>query len=648
MSIPAVLAFIIIVFVLAWRFEDRILGVLPYAICTVGLVLYILAFFRRLSYIDWVLIAGGLFALYSVIREVRKQGVKTLLAELKRQFCDVHLWVCIALLLIMCILLRGVQLLEWDGYNFWGPDTKSLYYRDGFAPLHSNVASGFGDYPPMAQLIFWWFSHIAGGFSEQNMFIAYYVFGALLMFSVADRFRVSKGPGKVLLPVFACLGAVVLPGVVCTAWFRALYVDPLMAMLFGAVCSLIVCRPSAGTSLWKAKILVAIMYLVLIKSVGLLWGVFAFVFFCFWWLRDRKEYRFSLICLGGIAASYGSWSVFCSIMERSNYLTAEFSSAAADRLSEIGQGVFLSAGNNWGYITSFARAFFLAPMHRENTFAVDLTPALLIVFLFAAATVLYKYGFVPKKKLGRLLGFMALCNVVIYTVHLIGHLTFFYFEEQYLDPVNMVTLMTRYCAPANMGLLMLLCSFASGQPVSEGQSDGTTPLNTLTSRRRVVAAILTGVFIFSCGAYTGMGRRFINDPLDESRVELRQNFVSLYGDFIEAVQNIPLEELNEERTRVLLCYYDMPINPIVTNEASPVSFNSLELSGDDGRDISAVFAALDRGRYERFLYVSACENSFADALSAYTENGLDFEINTLYEVHRDEETWIMLRVYSGN
>jgi hypothetical protein len=203
-----------------------------------------------------------------------------------------------------------------------------------------------------------------------------------------------------------------------------------------------------------------------------------------------------------------------------------------------------------------------------------------------------------------------------------GQLTMFYYEDQYLDPINAVTLMTRYCAPANMGLLIAMCSFASGG--AAGGNRGTV----LPGRRRLAAAVLAGAFVFSSGAYAEMGRRFIHDPLDAGRAEKRGQFTQMYGDFLEAINAVPL---NEEGSRVLLCVYRMEMNPIVTNEASPVSFMNISLTGDAERDMAAIHDALQEG-HGRYFYVESCEESLVEVLSAHTKDGQSFETKALYEI----------------
>ena len=632
LSILTVLAVLCIIFALAWRFDDTIMGTAPIVLCAMGLVLYLLAFVGRLSWIDGILLAGGLASLGAVFYAVRVNGAAALTAQLRRLFADSYLWVCIAIVLVMCFFLQGEQILEWDGYNFWAPDTKGLYYQDGFAPKHSNVSLEFGDYTPFAQLIWWWFLHLSGAYSEQQLFMGYYIFGALLLFSIAEGFVRGNGLRRTLTAAIAGICAIILPGVACTAWFRALCVDPLMAMLFGLALSLIVCRNEAHSGFWKAKICIVLLALTLVKSIGIMWSILALLFFCLWWLKERREFGFAGICALGIALCYGSWSIFCKVMERSTYLVNGFSSVASDRISELQSGTFLTAGNNQGYLDSYAQGFLSTPIHREATFAIDLSPAALLLILFSAVLLLWKFGFVPRKKLGRLLGFMTGTLVLIYVVLLIGQLTMFYYETQYLDPVRAVTLMTRYCAPANMGLLILACTFASGR------ASGAAPEVLEMSRRSLIAFALVAGLILSCGAYAEMGRRFVHDPLDESREAKRALFLEEYSGVLADIQAVPWWEAEQ---RILLCVYGREESPIVMNEAAPVPLFFLSLSGVAYQDLALIEEAMEKGQ-PGYLYVDACTEEVSAALSAYVAGGAEFNVGSLYEIQYDQDGQMQL------
>jgi len=617
-SILAVSSLVLITVYLVWRFEDTIPGVAPFVLCALGLALYPLAFVNRLSWIDGVLALFGLGALGALAVRTRRRGGKALAAELRRQFLDAHLWFAAALILAMCLLLRGERILEWDGYNFWGPDTKSLYYRDGFAPRYANAAPKFGNYPPLLQLLMACFARWMGRYQESYLFMTYYAFGALLLFSLAARFRAAGRLRGTAAAALACVCAVVLPGVACTAWYRALYVDSIMAMLFGTALSLVVCREERHPRFRRVKFLLAVSCLTLVKSIGFLWALLALLFCALWHRENRAERRCLCAGLGCVALFYGSWTVFCRVMARATALESSFPGMAARRLQELLEGRFFSAGDNWGYLTSYARAILLTPIHREWTPAVDLTPAALVAVLFLGAFLLWKYGFVPKEKGKRLFSYMAAVLLLIYAIVLLGQFTMFYTERQYLQPVNAVTLLTRYAAPAHMGLLMLLTAFASGQ------GSETPP----ASRRRTVCWAVAAALVLSCGAYAEMGRRFLYDPLDESRAEKRAAYCAQYADCLEAVRSVPLDEAGG---RVVVGIYGMDMNPIVFNEASPVSVVPLTFSGDAAADRAALETALETANY---LFLEACPPGLLDALSGWTD-GAPACTGVLYRAGRD-------------
>lgn len=622
MNIVSVAALLVIAFALAWRYQDTMLGVLPLLLCGMGLVLYVLAYFNAMSLIDWLWLLGGILALVLLIRMTKKNGGAALKKELRRVFLDPHLWCAVIILAAVCLCLRGEQILEWDGYNFWGPDTKSFFYRDGYAPKYSNAASKFGDYTPMPQLIWWWFTHLAGEYQERYVFMGYYIFGALLLFAVADRFRFEGRWKNLTAAVLSCVMVFVLPGVADTAWFRALCVDPLMAMLFGLVLSLTVCRGREEASFRKAKIIIFLMCLTLIKSIGILWSVLALLFWVLWKWREKGMWKTALLSGAGILACYGSWSVFCKVMERSTGLVSNFNATIGQRVQELLDGVFLTSGNNRGYIVSYAKAFLLTPIHRESTPVLDISPAVLVVILFAAAILLWKLGFTPKGKTGRLMVFMAVTLLVIYLVMGIGQMTMFYTETKYLDPVNAVTLLTRYCSPAHIGLLMLLLSFASGQ------AEGCEPVR-ITNGRRAAAFGVAVVIILSCGAYTEMYRRFRFDELDAQRIEKRALYTERYAPFLEAAKAVSLEE---ERGRILLCIGESYMNPIVINAASPVSFWAVPLTGDGETDLNAILSELEN-THAGYLYLDACGTELEKHLTAMT--GQRVETGVLYRIVDD-------------
>ena len=111
----------------------------------------------------------------------------------------------------------------------------------------------------------------------------------------------------------------------------------------------------------------------------------------------------------------------------------------------------------------------------------------------------------------------------------------FYYETQYLDPVSAVTLMSRYCEPANTGLLMLLVTLSSG--VMPGAA-----LRRVSGKRQWLLGGMAAVILLSCTGYREAWRRFVYDELDASRIEKRLTFLDTYRDFIDATAVVPYQE----------------------------------------------------------------------------------------------------------
>ncbi len=615
-SIASVVGLTLLIAALCWRFEQRWLGVLPMALCGVGLALYVLGFVNALSAIDWVLILLGLAALVWMALRTRREGVSALRAELRRQFFDFRLWLCLLTVAAVVFLMRDMLILEWDGYNFWGPSTKAIYFRDGYAAPYSNPASGYGTYTPMGQLLWAWGSHLTGRYSESAIFQVYYTFGTVLLFSVADLLPRRK---NLLWETFICLAALLLPGVADTAWYRALCVDPWMSFLFGAALAETVHRDERHPGFWKTRIALYLLTLTLVKSIGAMWAALALLFFVLWHKKDRPL-RFSLLTGAGVAAAALSWIVFCRLCGRSTYLSSSFTVHAAQRVREVLNGTFFSAGNNWGYITSYGRAFLFEPLHRELTPALDISTAPFLVLLFLFALLLRKTGHVDRRGYRLLNVFLGATLLLIYAVVGVGQMTMFYDETQYLEPLRAVTLLSRYASPAHVGGMMLLFSLCGRQEEEKARA----------GNRALAAAALAGCFILSSAAYTEIWRRFVNDSLNPRRMETRETLEGDFAGFLHALAAVPYREAC---STVTLAVFGEDVNPVIVNAASPAAFNTVYLSGDASQDLSAIAAGAE-SRRSHALFVKSCSDETLAALNAVTAGGR-FERGRLYRLLTD-------------
>lgn len=557
---------------MAVRFHDSLTETLPAALCSIGIVLYVLAFFRKLHWISGILALCLLLLLMLFLAEVRRTGFQKAFRKVCGPLREPQFWINAVVLAILIALVNYRQVLEWDAYNFWGPDIKSLFYRNGFAEKFSNVSSNFGDYPPNVQLMIWWFLHMCGRFDEGLLFGGYFFYSGLLLFSITSRLRLKRFLHKLIAGFAAALLLFALPSVVDTSWYRALYVDPVMAILWGCLLCAIVLDCRCTTGFWYYKCLIFLAAITLTKSVGFMWAVYAVICYVVWQGAGKKH----LLRAGGMAAVVAAacvpWNLYCHLLQRTTYLTGSIAPSVGRRVEELLQGTFFTSGNNLAYIKAYIKAFLFEPVHRAHTRAVDLTPALVMLLVFLLFFLFRIAGWLPKRRLSRLLVFILGVYGLTYCILLCSHLTIFFYETQYLEPANMLTQMTRYGAPMNLGFLILAAAICM-------EKLEVPPAFRRGAYTQALLPWLTAMTVVLCSGYSTMADCLIegHDPLNPQRLEKRELFQHDYADFLEEISQVPL---SGQRQRVLLLHSAAEYNPIVTFSASPVSVQATRYQED--------------------------------------------------------------------
>ena len=295
MAVVLLAAFLMIACLLALRFEKQLTAVLPLATCILILILYVLAFFRRLSWIDYfstAIVVGAVLRVLFLSGEKKKK----LFAQLRELFFAPSAIAAMVLLTGAVLLTENKIATWWDDLNFWATDVKALYALDGFAAKYTNAASEFGDYPPGIQLLKWWFVHLKpDGFSEGLMFAGYYfgvfVFLTPLLSRLDETLQTDRRRGKQLfwtVVLVVCLAA--FPSMIETFYLGGMCADLVMAVIYGVI--LMSCLedravPGADTAtadiadaasrsrtFSNLRIALYLGVLVLVKSVGFLWAAF--------------------------------------------------------------------------------------------------------------------------------------------------------------------------------------------------------------------------------------------------------------------------------------------------------------------------------------------------------------------------------------
>ena len=638
MAVVLLAAFLLIACLLALRFEKQLTAVLPSATCILILTLYVLTFFRRLSWIDYfstAIVAGAVLRVLFLSGEKKKK----LFARLRELLCAPSA-IAALVLLTGAVLLTGNKIATWwDDLNFWATDVKALYALDGFAAKYTNAASEFGDYPPGIQLLKWWFVHLKpDSFSEGLMFAGYY-FGVFVFLTPllsrldealqTDRWTVKQLFWTVVLAV--CLAA--FPSMTETFYLGGMCADLVMAVIYGVILmSCLEDRAVPGTDTAAAasrsrafsnlRIALYLGVLVLVKSVGFLWAAFALIFVWFWRLHgaaDKKKEIRQLLCITALpAVSGGSWMLFCLFMKRVAKLTGAAVSMASGSLPILLEGTVQKL------LHAYAEAFAVWALHRDGFSWIGVSAlALFVIFLIGIAW-LYRRKLLTKTERNFLFVYVPLTGIVFYSINLVSHLTIFATENQYLEATGMIASIERYSAPFTVGTLYLLFGiFLERSPRLWGK---------ISPYAALAAAVL---LCANWGAvYDGMigYRQRLDDDL-----QARSNMIT------EASEEF-LEKMSKQDVgsgmRVLYLKNAQDAaqwvrNTYISFEASPVSV----LFGGIGEDTtSGQVWELVQASHAGYLYADETDEALKELFAPYTE---EFAWKTLYRIQMNDGTLML-------
>ena len=377
----------------------------------------------------------------------------------------------ICVLIVVCV--KEQIFTWWDDINFWSNDAKAMYFLNGFPGKYGNVSPEFGDYPPATSLFKWLFLQLSpASYVPGLQFAGYYVMNLVFMLPLLQSFSriitkaIHSSVIRSFLMAFSCVLLILIPGICDGFSFYGTCADLTMGIVYGAVLFSIwdmsFYRQSTGVSLdstekrnnktlnlYLIRIILFACILVLTKSVGIEWCLFALVF----WLlccKEKKDYLNIFKVAAAIIAVEGSWLLFCLINRRVAKLTsAGIKMIAPGRLSLPGD-----AGER---ISSFITAFFTYPLHTDTNVTFDLSAFAVLLILLVIPIVMHITGIIADKKLTkRLMLFTILTAVFSFGFIFAAHLTIFQTEMQYLDPASMAKSISRYGVPFTVGGLYLL------------------------------------------------------------------------------------------------------------------------------------------------------------------------------------------------
>lgn len=612
MFVIHIVAFIILVLCIAWKFKIQFVEAVPVGVSLLVLMLYVLSFFRMLSFSDYIA-AAGLAAAGIYMFRLKKEKRRGLADFARQQLLSPGALTAFFMTVIVTLCVSGKVVSWWDDYNFWATDVKSLFYLDGFAPKYANVAAEFGDYPPGTQMMKWWFLHFSPSeFKEGLMFAGYYFMNLAFLFPLLKTLKKRN-------VLMMAAGAAVLwlfPAVAEGFWCDGCCADLTMAVVYGAFLAAVIDREDHGRFFYYGRQALLLMVLVLCKNTGFIWTAFGLLFdYGYHWLMhtdrktDRKEKsadRRALLAVTLLPViTEVSWLLFCLLHRRVAKLTG-----AAIQMATGGMNI---PAYQEEMVRAFAEAFIKWPLHRWKTIGIDLSPLALYLLLPIFIVLLYKFRVLEKKTAYYTGFFFVLSGAVFYAFNLLSHLTIFAVETQYLEPFGMVSSIERYGAPFTIGGLYLIAFLA------------------LEGRKMSAGAFFCIVFVLLTTDYAGAYRALsgYRATVDEVMAEREEIVDEKAERFLEAVD---FEE--EEIVGRVLYLRDISDvswvrNTYVGFEAAPISvmYGNVDTAALGSSDIVNAVEDAHAG----FLYVDELKGKKDALFQPLTEDG-EFEYGCLYRV----------------
>lgn len=451
-----ILAVLICILCLAWRFQVSLVEAMPVFACSLVLVLYVLAFLHHLSWIDGI---AALVLLLFIVRLVSwpKEKRESFIRVCRNNVTQISFAASVIILVAVVVCTSAKPVTWWDDFNFWAVDARALYFSDGFAGRYGNVASAFGDYPPGSQLIKWWFLHLnPQEFREGLAFAGYYVLNLVFLLPLLKKWK-----GKNVFFLFLMAAALWLfPSIGEYFGYHGFCADLTMACIYGSFLYAVTDREVESEVFYYGRLALYLSVLVLVKSIGFVWTLFGLLFFLLYlysgegkdWREDGRKLAWlrRLLAIAVLPMiTGGTWMLFCLLMRRvANSTTTAVKYVVTD---EYGLSGYMGE-----YALAFVRAFFGSPLHRTKSFFIDMTPFGCYLVICLLCLLFLKCRLVSAKMGKVILGFSTISGALFYGIIFLAHITIFAGEIQYLETAGMILSIERYGAPFTIGTLLFL------------------------------------------------------------------------------------------------------------------------------------------------------------------------------------------------
>lgn len=620
-------AVFVVAALMAVKCKEDFYDTFPMTISGMILLLYVLAFFRGLAFIDWIAL-GTLAGIAGYCLVNWSKNGRKLVVDIKSEVVSWKSLLLLGVMILITFLVKDKAALWWDDINYWAVDAKGLYYNGGFAGKYGNVAPEFGDYPPALQLFKWFFLHLTTEFKEGLMFAAYHCLNLIYALPLLVKLK-SKNPAFYGLGL---VGVFLLPGIIDGVAVEGTCADVTMGLVYGAFLWAAFDDKAHKESFYFVRMTLYLCVLVLTKSVGIEWAFFGVVFFLLIYTKRLKEQnalfkskmRPMLVMGGACFLTEGSWLLFCLLNRRVAKLTGAGVKIALS-------GDFVLPDNTMIKMGHFLRGFAFHPMHTENTWGIDLSSLALLCLVTGTVLLFWRMQLLQKWECRRMILFIALTAFAAYGIIFLGHLTIFAGELQYLDDAVMAKSIARYGAPFSVGLLYLLMGIFTDKKAKISAYGICLAFILLTTS-------MPGAYETLYGYRTDLQENIAGrDSMVEAEAHL----------FLEKANILKAESDNEDlfTTRTLYLRDDKTIHWVkdtyISYQASPIPVVYGGIATDTMTE--ADMERRIRESHAKYLYADTVEGNPAP-LFAGMLNGTDFEYETFYEITEENGALRLLKI----
>lgn len=670
---------------IAYKKESKLTDTLGVTCCGFILVLYILAFLRILSWVDYICVP---ILIAVIVWLVSNEELKICF----QKFITVPN-VIFFLFMIGLVVSQYYRIVTWpDDIAYWNIDLKQMWYLNGFAGKYGNAAYEYGDFPPAINLFKWFFAHMYQDRYIEGLGLAGYIclnfillmpltsrinelvekkiilskekkskikVAANKKYVVSDKRLISKykvdfseghtGETEqtdplgimilIFISIFTCFCLLLLPTIVNMICFEGTSPDVTMGIIYGMLLWSIWDTKIEAGKYYYARIAIYGSVLILCKSIGIGWAIMALVFLIVCYISRRSNIAFDtaaaesgLKYIIAIVISWlmvaASWVIYCVLTQRISRVTSEGLDLLQTKDLDI--DFFLKANS-----FPFLQGFTIYPMHTNTSGILDLS-VLIIFAVFVGMIVAYaKKLIITKFECVWLLVYIVLTAIVAYGVIFVGHLTIFAGEVS--TGAGMAESLSVYSAPFVLGVFILVCGiWFDTIPPMEGHRPTTeyAVKEHIQAERLLALRIFYGAvagFVLLCCDYAVVYNALGGYWTTRASVkEERASYISSDSRrFLSVIEGN--EELQGKRVLYLRNTDRNAANVYISNEAAPVSV-VYEMAGE-GYNLNALWEYISYTNAS-FIYAddSAELNEFFDEICADGH-----QTNGLYRIVEDDK-----------